>query len=106
MKQTKFRISQATMRRFINFFVISILLVLPALAVPAFASAEAKWDNVISFLLPWITRLGGVVMLLGGIEFGLGFKSDDVESKTKGLRTLIAGAIVIAVGLSSNIFLS
>ena len=67
--------------------------------------AEARWDAVIGFLMPWIGRLGGVVMLLGGIMFALGFKNDDVDGKTRGLQTLIAGAIVIAVGASSNIFL-
>jgi len=67
--------------------------------------AEARWNAVIGFLMPWIGRLGGVVMLLGGIMFALGFKNDDADGKTRGLQTLIAGAIVIAVGASSNIFL-
>lgn len=67
--------------------------------------AESKWNAVISFLLPWISRLGGVVILLGAIEFGLAFKNDDAEGKTKGMRTVIAGCIVVAVGLSSSTFL-
>lgn len=69
-------------------------------------AAEDKWNAVIDFLLPWIQRLGGVVILIGAIEFGLAFKSDDAEGKTKGLRTVIAGCIVFAVGLSANIFLA
>lgn len=69
-------------------------------------TAEDKWDTVIGFILPWITRLGGVVILIGAIEFGLAFKNDDAEGKTKGMRTIIAGCIVTAVGLSSDIFLS
>lgn len=69
-------------------------------------TAEQKWDTVISFIVPWITRLGGAVILIGAVEFGLGFKNDDAEGKTKGMRTIIAGAIVTAVGLSSDIFLS
>ena len=68
-------------------------------------AADAKWTAVIGFLLPWIQRLGGVVILLGAIEFGLAFKNDDAEAKTKGLRTVIAGCIVLAVGVSSSIFL-
>lgn len=69
------------------------------------ASAESKWNAVIGFLLPWISRLGGVVILLGAIEFGLAFKNDDAEGKTKGMRTVIAGCIVVGVGLSSSTFL-
>lgn len=69
-------------------------------------TAEDKWDTVIGFIVPWITRLGGVVILIGAIEFGLAFKNDDAEGKTKGMRTIIAGCIVTAVGLSSDIFLA
>lgn len=67
--------------------------------------ADAKWNAMISFILPWIQRLGGVVLLIGAVEFGLAFKNDDAEGKTKGMRTAIAGCIVIAVGLSSSTFL-
>lgn len=69
-------------------------------------TAEAKWDTIIGFIVPWITRLGGVVILIGAVEWGLAFKSDDAEGKTKGMRTIIAGCIVTAVGLSSDIFLA
>lgn len=82
------------------------------LTTPVYASggtsptAEQKWNTVINFIVPWITRLGGGVILIGAVEFGLAFKNDDAEGKTKGMRTIIAGAIVTAVGLSSDIFLS
>jgi len=66
--------------------------------------AVARWNAVIGFLVPWIGRLGGVVMLLGGIMFGLGFKNDDADGKTRGLQTLVAGAIVIAVGSGYTTF--
>ena len=70
------------------------------------SGADAKWNAVINFILPWITRLGGVVILIGAVEFGLAFKSDDAEGKTRGMRTIIAGCIVTAVGLSSSTFLA
>lgn len=88
---------------------IQISMLMYAALVPvsvASATAEAKWNSVIDFILPWIQRLGGVVILIGAVEFGLAFKSDDAEGKTKGLRTVIAGCIVFAVGLSSSIFLA
>ncbi len=67
--------------------------------------AKAQWDKVINFILPWIQRLGGVVILIGAVEFGLAWKNDDAEAKTKGMRTIIAGCIVLAVGVSSSTFL-
>lgn len=69
------------------------------------SAADAKWSSVIDFILPWIDRLGGVVILIGAVEFGLAFKNDDAEGKTKGMRTVIAGCIVLAVGLGSSTFL-
>jgi len=74
-------------------------------AAPAATGAEAQWDAVIEFLVPWIQRLGGVVMLLGGIMFGLAFKNDDADGKTRALQTLVAGAIVIAVGIGYDVFM-
>lgn len=85
--------------------IIGALLLTPASECFAAATAEDKWNSVISFILPWISRLGGVVILIGAVEFGLAFKNDDAEGKTKGMRTVIAGCIVVAVGLSSSTFL-
>ena len=84
--------------------VLIYALLIPLNRVYA-ATAEDKWNDMIDFLVPWITRLGGIVLLIGVVEFGLAFKSDDAEGKTKGMRTAIAGCIVFAVGLSSSIFL-
>ena len=69
-------------------------------------AAEAKWNAVIDFIVPWITRMGGLIVLIGAVEFGIAFKGDDAEGKTRGIRTIVAGCIVTAVGLSSNIFLA
>ncbi|MEG2813146.1 MAG: hypothetical protein RSA79_00960 [Oscillospiraceae bacterium] len=75
-------------------------------ATPPPDPSAAKWNTIINFILPWIGRLGGVVILIGGVEFGLAWKNDDAEKKTQGMRTIIAGCIVTAVGLSSSLFLS
>lgn len=69
-------------------------------------AALGKWNDIIGFLTPWISRIGGLVILIGAIEFGLAFKNDDAEAKVKGIRTIVAGCIVFAVGLSSNLFLA
>lgn len=86
--------------------IISLLLAYALLSPMNLTyGADAKWNAMIQFILPWISRLGGVVLLIGAVEFGLSFKQDDAEGKTKGMRTAIAGCIVIAVGLSSSTFL-
>lgn len=99
------------LKRIYMFLYIQIGLLATALASPLSVSAssgaaDAKWNAVIGFILPWIGRIGGVVILIGAIQFGLAWKSDDAEKKTAGMHTVVAGCIVTAVGLSANIFLN
>lgn len=98
-------------KKFARFAYIQLGLLMTAVAFPGGVSAAGdpgsdKWDAIIGFILPWISRLGGVVILIGGIEFGLAWKNDNAEKKTQGMRTIIAGCIVTAVGLSSDLFLN
>ena len=71
------------------------------------SGADAKWTTLTNtYIVPWVKRLGGAVMFIGAIEFALGWQRDDPEGKTKGLRTFIAGAIVMAVGFGADSFLA
>lgn len=67
--------------------------------------ADALWGTLTNLIELWVTRLGGVVMFIGGVMFGLGWKSDDAEQKSRGISTIIAGGIVAAVaGIASQFF--
>lgn len=46
--------------------------------------------------------LGGIVLLWGGIQAGLGSKDEDAEKISKGIRTAIAGAIVLIIGIAAK----
>lgn len=73
----------------------------------AFASSNADtlWTTISDLLETWVTRLGGVIMFVGGVMFGLGWKNNDAEQKSQGISTIVAGAIVIAVAaLTSQFF--
>ena len=59
--------------------------------------AEAKWDEVMNQIQPWISRLGAIVLAVGGIMFALGFKNDDADGKTRGMQTMIAGGLTMAL---------
>jgi hypothetical protein len=61
------------------------------------SGADAMWKTITGLIGTWVTRLGGVVMFVGGIMFGLGWKSDDAEQKSRGISTVISGAIVTAL---------
>lgn|GEM_PF-1152617 len=68
-------------------------------------AADAMWGAIQELIGTWVTRLGGVVMFVGGVMFGLGWKNDDAEQKSRGMQTIIAGAIVAAIaGMVATFF--
>ena len=40
-----------------------------------------------------------MLVVVGAIQLGIGFKDDDATGKTRGMQCMIGGAIVAAVGL-------
>ena len=64
------------------------------------------WNQIIGLICTWVPRIGAVVIGIGGIEFAFAFKSEDVEGKTKALRTVAAGAIAGAVAFAMKAFMS
>lgn len=70
----------------------------------ASAGADSLWSTLSNEIKKWVTRLGGVIMFVGGIMFGLGWKSDDAEQRSRGGNTIIAGGIVIAIAQLTSTF--
>ena len=81
-----------------------MMVVMVASVASASDPAEVLWSDLTTLISKWVTRLGGVVMFVGGVTFGLGWKSDDAEQKSRGISTLIAGAIVTAVAAMASTF--
>lgn len=84
--------------------IACVMMVAVMMCGMAFATADALWNTIANLIQTWVTRLGGVVMFVGGIMFGLGWKSDDAEQKSRGISTIIAGAIVVAVAALTGTF--
>lgn len=59
--------------------------------------AEGAWNDTMDTIQPWITRIGLIIMIFGGIEFAIAQSQEDAAQKTRAGRFMIAGAIVIAV---------
>lgn len=89
-----------------NSYIMAVALILCASAsTVAFASnADTLWQTIADLLETWVTRLGGVVMFVGGVMFGLGWKNNDAEQKSQGISTIVAGAIVVAVAALTSTF--
>ena len=90
--------------RNIHCVIISCLAVLVISGTVFAGPADTLWLTISNIVGTWVTRLGAVVMFVGGVMFGLGWKNDDAEQKSRGISTLIAGAIVTAVAALTGTF--
>ncbi|MDR0930339.1 MAG: hypothetical protein LBM38_01130 [Clostridiales bacterium] len=84
--------------------IAGALLAAISLVTGVFGSATRRIAEIegvgetISLLSQGITYLGVATLVFGAVQAGAGFKNDDADGKVKGMRTVIAGAIVFAVG--------
>jgi predicted membrane channel-forming protein YqfA (hemolysin III family) len=79
--------------------VATVVFFVALFSVKVYATdaADTMWNTLSDLIGTWVLRLGGVVMFVGGVMFGLGWKNDDAEQKSRGVQTMIAGAIVMAL---------
>ena len=61
-------------------------------------------DSFIDFACDWLTKIGGVIGLVGGVMFALGWQREDAEGKSRGLMTLMAGFMLVAIAQSKGLF--
>lgn len=67
-------------------------------------SNTSSIDGFITFACDWLTKIGGVIALVGGVMFALGWQREDAEGKSRGLMTLMAGFMLVAIAQSKNLF--
>ena len=67
-------------------------------------SNTSSIDAFINFACDWLVKIGGVVALVGGVMFALGWQREDAEGKSRGLMTLMAGFMLVAIAQSKNLF--
>ena len=75
-----------------------------SMTVFAAGADTSSIDKFVDFACEWLKKIGAVIMLVGGVMFALGWQREDSEGKTRGLQTLMAGAMVMALGASKDIF--
>lgn len=79
-------------------------LILSTTRVYAIDSNTSSIDTFIDFICDWLVKIGGVVMLIGGVMFALSFQRDDAEGKSRALMTLMAGGMVAGIAVAKSIF--
>ncbi len=68
-------------------------------------TADDMWTNFVDFLTPWVQRIGGAIAFIGVISFAEGYFTDQADHKQKGIKGVIAGCMIFAIGLVSDLFL-
>jgi len=76
--------------------LLTVVLVTSNVEIVLATGADAMWTQIQTLIGTWVTRLGGVVIFIGLIMFGLGWKNEDADARARGVQTIIAGAIVTA----------
>lgn len=83
---------------------ITSTFILASNKVYAAGSNTGSVDSFINFACDWLTKIGGIVALVGGVMFALGWQREDAEGKSRGLMTLMAGFMLVAIAQSKNLF--
>lgn len=52
------------------------------------ASNTGSIDEFINFACDWLTKIGGVIALVGGVMFALGWQREDSERKIKRINDI------------------
>lgn len=69
------------------------------------SAGDEQWNFLITLIVKWGKRIGGAMFVIGGVEFGLGWKDERPDQRTQGLRIFIAGGIVLGVFAASGTFI-
>jgi hypothetical protein len=59
--------------------------------------ADSVITEILTLLQEWIPVMGGLVVIVGAIQLGVSFKDDNADGKTRGIQTMIGGAIITAI---------
>lgn len=88
--------------RILNF--VMTFLICMSMPLICFAAGEDFFDSFVVELCKWVRRAGMLVMLFGGIKLAMGWHSNTEEEKIQGLKTLVAGGMVITIASAPDMF--
>lgn len=98
------RIKNAGMKLINSLNIVLCSVIMGTTSVYAAGSNTSSIDGFITFICDWLLKIGGVVALIGAVMFALGWQRDDAEGKSRGLMTMMAGFMVVAISQSKGLF--
>lgn len=89
--------------------ILTVLAVICLMGVQVFATGigtagEAQFMEIMKTMARWMQYVGLAIGFFGAVQLGFGFRSDDAEAKSKGMRSMIAGFIVFGISASITYF--
>lgn len=89
----------------VNKFKISVLTALMSImsAINVYAvDGEAQYDNVVSWILGWVGKIGILVTIYGAVQIASSFSTEDAGQRRKGILELISGLMLLAIGYGAR----
>jgi hypothetical protein len=86
-------------------FVMALSVVVYA-ATADVAVDTSKIDTLAGMISKIFQKIGGVVIFIGGLQIAWGVKSENPDTKSAGIKTAAAGALVTAVATAYTTFIS
>jgi len=66
-------------------------------------NGDELFNAIFKFIVEWISAVGMVALIFGGISFGFAQKNNDAASKISSIKTMVVGGMIIGL---STLFLS
>lgn len=80
----------------------SVFLMMTNINAYATLDGETQFDNVVTWLLGWIGKIGIVISIWGAVQISFSFSNEDAGQRRAGILQLISGLMCIAIGFGAK----
>ena len=81
----------------IKFYITLAVIWIAETPLIVHADLNGTWNGLIEAIFPFFFKFGTLLLVFGGIEFAIAQQSEDTLQKTRALRFMIMGAVMLAV---------
>ena len=83
-----------------------MLLLLPKWVYASLPMPQDMLGETFDWLGAWIAAGGGLIFVISLIAFGIGYFTDNSNTKSNAIMGMIGAGIIIAAGVSVQVFMS
>lgn len=76
---------------------LMIMVLCSSQMVFASGDIDPLWLELLTKIEKWVNRIGALVILVGGVNFGIGWMSDEPSRKVAGVTMIAAGGIIMTM---------